>query len=789
MPCTRADRDAGRVRRGWLVAPWLVWCAAVAAAPGEVTVIRLTDNVLVQEPIRLGMFMGSDNYYSGGVLRKKRVEANFEGTMYRQCHLGHMDEAGFATLYFTRFWAPHYRGAKYTVLAGKSKGTTGVIRDFTTKQITAWGKPREAGYFVFDKRVEPMEYAGLLVELDRTRDGQIHPAHHYWNVGGTVSIGDVPPGSFGAAALKLDGSQERAHYLFATHYQRFGETNGRWQIHFSAKAVSGSPKLTVRPNRYCRVSADVRLTTAWQRHELALDVSGVPEPKGPKDNPHLLFEFRVTGGAVLVDDVEIWMEGDENPTAFRDDLVRVLQRYRPGVLRYLQMGGSTVDNILSPGLRRFTHTSTPWQKIGPTEQHFSHPFSLPEFYELCEHVAAEPWYCLPGTLHQDEVRNFVEYLAAPANVGYGRLRAKLGHPKPWTEVFPRIHVEFGNEAWNSAGWYMAGGYNGPDYWEGLIAAGKQSPHYRDSILFHAAGQAANPWLNAKIMANVPKADRFSVAPYMISVLEKKHLEPLRTDDAFFRWAFGWPVWRSRNERGAMYGNHQHAQQHNLELSVYEFNHHTTRGDAALEVRNKLVASIGGGLNVGNTMLMMLKEHGIRTQCLFSLHGYSYRAQGVGAVRLWGTCLSMREGRERFRPTFLAGELANKVIAGDLVETVHEGANPTFASTGYFHRRAKEPETLELPSLWSYGFAGRGSRGLIVLNLDTRQDRPIRIAAGPTARPASMWLLCAGRITGHNEYEAGEPQVRLEPREVGSLGPDHTLTLPAHSMCAIAWSVN
>ena len=43
------------------------------------------------------------------------------------------------------------------------------------------------------------------------------------------------------------------------------------------------------------------------------------------------------------------------------------------------------------------------------------------------------------------------------------------------------------------------------------------------------------------------------------------------------------------------------------LSIYEVNHHTTRGNAPLEPRNKIVASIGGGINVANNMLMM-REH-------------------------------------------------------------------------------------------------------------------------------------------------------------------------------------
>ncbi|MHC4168531.1 MAG: hypothetical protein ACYSWQ_16395 [Planctomycetota bacterium] len=61
-------------------------------------------------------------------------------------------------------------------------------------------------------------------------------------------------------------------------------------------------------------------------------------------------------------------------------------------------------------------------------------------------------------------------------------------------------------------------------------------------------------------------------------------------------------------------------------------------------------SIGGGINVANNMLMMMREHKLRTRCLFSLIQHGYRAHGIGEVRPWGTAPNMRRGHERDRPT-------------------------------------------------------------------------------------------------------------------------------------------
>jgi alpha-L-arabinofuranosidase len=411
-------------------------------------------------------------------------------------------------------------------------------------------------------------------------------------------------------------------------------------------------------------------------------------------------------------------------------------------------------------------------------------------YELCAYLECEPWYCLPGTLHNEELAKFMEYLGAPPDVGYGRKRAELGQVKPWTQVFDHIHIEFGNEAWNNAAWYQCGGYNGPDYWKDLIEVGKNSPYYTPKVMFHSAGQAAWSGRNAGILKNAPNADRFSVAPYIVSNLNKEDLEILDGDERLFQWAFTKPIWRSQNPRGAMFQNYQLATAAGIELSIYEVNHHTTHGDAPLEPRNKIVTSLGGGINVANSMLLMMREHKIRTQCLFSLIQHSYRAHGIGDVRLWGTALNMRKGYERYRPTFLACMLANKVIGGDLVRTIHSEDEPTFDAKGYFAWKGEVETVPNIPVIWSYGFAQGTRRGLILICLDVSEPRPVivKFAGKVAGDKAASWLLGADRITASNEFEAGKPQVKVKTNVLRSFASGTRVGLAPHSMLVLSWEV-
>ena len=94
------------------------------------------------------------------------------------------------------------------------------------------------------------------------------------------------------------------------------------------------------------------------------------------------------------------------------------------------------SEILRPFLRRPETDPRHWQ----VDTH--------ELLTWYAQVGANPWLVVPTTLRPGEMRMIVEYLAAPAEVGMGRLRAAQGRPEPWTTAFDDIVIEPGNEVWN-----------------------------------------------------------------------------------------------------------------------------------------------------------------------------------------------------------------------------------------------------------------------------------------------------------------------------------------------------
>jgi hypothetical protein len=764
--------------------PMILVAPAIAAEP---TPIRITDQVVVKDAIRLGINTGGDNYWDGSVVKVRAAE-NFEGVLYRMISWGpELDENGLAVWFSPpkEAWDAMKGKVRFTLLGPPNKGVQGVIRDITTKKIR---DGRTITYLVFDRKVQPGKGSknGILLEYEDLDQGSIRESSNtpFWNTAAnTAHLGDVPPGTFGKAALWLRPAEgeTRAHYTFVPMWATQAEQNGTWRIQLWAKRKAGSPKLVVTTES--AASATIELTDEWKHHDLSLAVSGLTGDK------NVTIRLVADGGKVLVDDVVIWKdEGSRNPTAFRDPLVDLLQKLRPGTLRMLQMGGSDLANNLRPRLKQMGWSRDFRNLVRGGRNHAkTYKFNLHDYYVLCEHVGADPWYCLPGTVHPEEIPILMEYLAGPPDKGWGKARAEMGHPKPWTEVFKHIYIEFGNEAWNAGG-YATGSFNGPDHWNDLFAAARSSEHFRPNIVFVAGSQAASTGVTRGVLRDVPNADSYSIAPYMMNGMRAEYLEHLKTDDELFRWVFAYALRRVLDPTGRVYQQDQLTREAGKALSIYEHNFHMTtptpeRGGVDVETRNRIQTSLGAGLTVINDALLMMRERHIHVQCQFNLRQRSYRS-----TRLWGFVPGLNVHDQRYRPHFLAEQIANNVIAGDMLETEHGPGEPTFAADGHFESDRKTRKQYSgFPALWSYAFRDGARRGLIVFNLDTTQPRSVRLDFdGKAAKgQARAWWLAADKITANNEPEH-EPQVKPRQEDLTDFGAGKVLQLPPHSMLGVVW---
>ena len=728
--------------------------------------IRITNDVAVEDVKRIGMNFNDTGWDAGSVAQKRTV-FNFEGTMYRSIYWGpRQDATGLFTWQDPTRPSEDFRvmdrtvGARYTVLNGPAKGEQGLITAVERRSFTEDGRERELAYLVFDRELpaNPGSHCAVMIEKDGLMEGHFNVSGvgtgGFWSSDNlSLEQGDTAPESFGNTALKMDAREGRSFIKLPGRYTEFGEVRGDWALSFRAKSVEGSPKvrITAPDNR------DVLLKADWSEHSFTFNVKETPGD--------MVFagEIEVTGGSILIDDV-VFRHVGSNPTAFSDLFVQTLQELRPGILRYLQMGGSTVENSIRPPLEQFRFTSSPWMKGGPSGGPFSYKFSMHEFFELCAHVGADPWFSLPGVIHVEELEQFMEYVAAPADTGMGRLRARLGQVEPWTEVFDEIIVEFGNEAWNQWGPFAAGGYSGPEYWQDLFEAGKSSKWMRENILFASAGQNVNHWTNRQIIRNAPNADLFAIATYLIHHLHPEVEERLEGNTPeLYRWLFGVATGYLIDHPG-MKANVETTREHGLELAVYETNHHAADGAASSEFRNRFLSSLGGGLNMAQNHLIMLQEHGARNQAFFTMFGHVNNAYKVKDVRLFGAVLRMKNEETRVRPHFLALRAMNQALMGDLLRVEFGEDMPMFTAPSFDEKSKEWGTPRQINTVRALPFAEGNRRSLILLNLSV--EDPVPVTIGFDGAPVGGLGRCCTRMTStNNELEQEEAQVHLYSREM------------------------
>ncbi len=237
-----------------------------------------------------------------------------------------------------------------------------------------------------------------------------------------------------------------------------------------------------------RGTATVDVTEDWKKFTVDLDntkplSTGVPS----------FFIGSESSGTLWIDNLIVYEKGLP-PFAVYPDWEKELVSWNPGQLR--SMNGRflmKLDVQLTEGFaRQLTWSAKDGLRTGGG-------IGLKTQLELCEKSGADPYlmtFILPT---DEEINHLAEYLGAPADVGYGKLRAQHGHPKPWTEVFDTIYVECANEMWN--GIFVPQAFPGDPELCGKLASRlfkqlKDSPHNtRKNIKGIAPGWAHSLYKN------------------------------------------------------------------------------------------------------------------------------------------------------------------------------------------------------------------------------------------------------------------------------------------------------
>jgi hypothetical protein len=763
-------------RMALALAAAVVWGASsgyIMAAETDLTTITVTDKVILDSTKDFGINIHRDT--ASKPMLKKRLAMNFEGTLYQHMFIvaeRGSDDKGVCVVnrgYKGGAWEKtllKHPDAEFFVVSGPSRWQKLKLVDFQEKKTRFSGREADGWYLTFDKQIAPPPpWGGVVARVPLLKQGQLRGAGSRSSYYKDCEISqDTPPGSYGYSSCRLRGKD--AHHTSIITDGQVMDCQGEWKLIFWAKGIEDDAVLLVG---FGKQEVETALTKEWKRYEKRFTV---------KADEDIAVAFKSPGGAVLIDDIECTIESNENPTAFLDGTVKALKALGAGMpIRSGDICEGTIDNMLAPRLEQFQFThSGEISKIGPHQSHKAYYLPMHEFYELCAYLKAEPWYIAPGIMTKADMQHLIEYLAAPADEGYGKLRAARGQTKPWTDVLKKIHIEIGNETWNLMFW----GANcaGPDYWSDLVETAHSSPYYKKNISIVLNARNANSRY-ANTLRLHPKADAYDWAPYIIHRVDRKFHEALDTDEKVFRWVFGEGIRYARKHNRMAEAIHKIGK----EYTIYEINHHLMYGYSPVELTQKFQVSVGGGINIANSMMLHLKENQARTQCLFAGPGGGKDKRKWKGV--WGTIFSTKKGREMYHPVFLTVSTINKAIGGDLLETTQTGHSPTFLSIKPDDRRTFTEEPL--PVIWSYAFKDGSQRSLALFNLNSVGPQRVKLDfPGVVGGKAKAWLLTSEKITDANWLEDGQAKVKIREDVLEDFQSGSLLTLPPFSVQVLRW---
>lgn len=765
--------------------------ATIAQGP---TVINVTPVVLRDHVIRLGMNLGNEDYYDSQQILKNLVSENpgFEGQEWQtvlQC--GNATPTTCADAANDGSWTEGFLdGGTYEVIgsgvAGAATGQTGSILHSTA------ASSRVGTTLQFAPTANPPRTNDFIVVRKITQGDPTDGWNKYVNGGASLApeYKDLSPRTPGSQALRVRASGPGQ---FAAVSAAFDSTDGHsyvqlrgpYQIRFRAKAIAGAESVGVKLQRSGSATPlfdkSVALSNSWQDYTLDFEAR-----EGPGAVGTVSLGFIVSGTELLLDDVSL-EEATSNGTAFRDDVVATLQRLRPGVLRYMDSGqnfGSSLDNMLAPQQARRRSGSSRYSTVTNGV-----PIGLHDFLVLCEKLGTEPWYTMQIGMSAREAAATMEYLGGPVTTKYGAERAALGHPIPWTQTFPRIHLEYGNEAWNTA----QAGATIPD---SAVYAG------RANLIFQA--MRASPWYpsghfdlvantqsvyagrTVELLQTMRAADTIDIAPYIFSNF---------ADDSSIEHIYGPMFAQPQLLDDTVDGDvHQQAHaaataEHPVRLAVYEVNMGTISGTASQASVNTVVPSLGAGLAVVEHELLMLRDLGVTVQNTFQIGGGNFPFNNtVGTAKnettpVWGVVVDMGGPINRVRPTFLAQQLVNQAIRSRMLTTSISGDDPTWdqplsANDKIALRRVHE--------LQSFAFGDSATSTLVVVNLSRTSPHDVRLtgACAPHGH-VTVQTLTSAKITDTNELAENVRTVAHEEPDV-VLGTS-VFTLPPFSLTSFASS--
>ena len=510
---------------------------------------------------------------------------------------------------------------------------------------------------------------------------------------------------------------------------------------------------------------------AWRQHAFTFKAPPTADGRG-------IVSLRITvrgPGAVWIDDVRLY-QADLPPFALRPEAIAALKAFRPDSLRI--WSGCTKFHLgtsLDAWLAADGTGPRWWHKArGPESPAFP---SLPAALALARDAGTSPWLIVHPAFDEAEWLGLMEYLAGPPDSPYGARRAADGQVRPWTDVFERISLEYGNETWNRQykPWTFDSGATYGAFAERFFQVARSSPYFAavaGKFEFIIGGYTASYGplsYTAQARLACPSAGVATIVTYVSPV------EPLPAQaddlDEMTQAALLNPAW------ALQYYTEQHLATQRL-LTKMGAPYDLGAGEGGMRYWHPTPAhpfhppseQVGKSLAIGVAIL---------DAYLYNL-SRRFRHQSVYALQpgyTWSSHTPLSRGF-RPHPLWLALQLRNQHATGDMVRVDLASAPtvdlPPLVSTV---REFRTPPRMGIPLVAAYAFKDGPRYSVFVLSRQLSIPTPVtlRLPARPVA--ATLYSL-SGDPLATNLHRR---RVTVRRRPVPGFSQDYRFTLPPASV--------
>jgi hypothetical protein len=441
--------------------------------------------------------------------------------------------SSIATGYFAGATARTYR---------YSGGAWSLLRTDTVAAYSALGDSTAAGNTVTFANSGPQILAGDIVwlELDNQAttpglsllDPRFTAYCPTWGteVGGscdsrtstlpyTLST-DVPTADAGGLSLELSDANSETQGIWqyiqgafvGSSYEQF-QTGHTYKVDVWLKQsgiADGSVTFSIPGLRISHTFTGV--TSTWQ--EFTWNFAAVAGLPANSVQPTVHLDFNAPG-TMWVDNFQLY-DAAWVPNTVSPDVMTAWQNFAPSTVRIWSNFGNSFQNYSFFSLDSWLTPEIKTRNTPGIGNQYEVPGELEHLPTALANVksigTASPWLIVNMALSEMEWSNLIDYLSAPAGVGYAAKRP-ADHPGPYTDDFSTIYLEVGNEEWGTQVVPADAAYGAWAHFAISNAIAGKSYFDKSKVKFILNGFFQMPSFGSAAMAAAPEATVVDAALY------------------------------------------------------------------------------------------------------------------------------------------------------------------------------------------------------------------------------------------------------------------------------------